>query len=96
MVEPQAQEPYSASSSLSTTFPAPITFESGDGQAAIQLHCIDQAIYDIANEFRFTVQEVKEFYDKCGEMERTRTRFQRMRQLLNSVGDSLGDGTGSL
>ena len=89
-------KPYSAPSSHSNAFAAPITFPSGDGQAALPLHWIDQAIYDIANEFRFTVQEVKEFYDKCGEMDRTRTRFQRMRQLLNSVGDSIGDGTGGL
>lgn len=90
----QAQEPYSSSSSHFNTFAAPVTLPSGDGQATVPLHCIDQAIYDIANEFRFTVQEVKEFYDKCGEMDRTRTRFQRMRQLLNSVDDSIGGGTG--
>lgn len=91
-----AEESYSTSSLHSNTFATPIAFTSGDAQAMIPLHCIDQAIYDIANEFRFTVQEVKEFYDKCGEMERTRTRFQRMRQLLNSVGDTIGDGTGGL
>ncbi|KAI9572819.1 hypothetical protein HD554DRAFT_2202662 [Boletus coccyginus] len=67
-----------------------------DGQVVAALHCIDQAICDIANEFRFTVQEVKEFYDKCGEMDRTRTRFQRMRQLLNTVEDSIEDDAGSL
>ncbi|KAH0838438.1 hypothetical protein J3R83DRAFT_6749 [Lanmaoa asiatica] len=84
------------SSPHSNTFVAPITFASEDGQAVVPLHCIDQAIYGIANEFRFTVQEVKEFYDRCGEMDRTRTRFQRMRQLLNSVDDSIGDGADSL
>ncbi|KAF8559234.1 hypothetical protein OG21DRAFT_1431173 [Imleria badia] len=78
------------------TFAAPATLASGDGQAVAPVHCIDQAIYDIANEFRFTVQEVKEFYDKCGEMDRTRTRFQRMRHLLNSVEDSIGDDAGDL
>lgn len=86
----------SVSSSHPHTFAAPITFAPGDGQAARPLHCIDQAIHDIANECRFTVQEVKEFYDKCGEMDRTRMRFQRMRQLLNSVGDNIGDDTGGL
>ncbi|KAF8441484.1 hypothetical protein L210DRAFT_3537300 [Boletus edulis BED1] len=71
--------------SHSDTSAAPTT----DGQAVAPLHCIDQAICDIANEFRFTVQEVKEFYDKCGEMDRARTRFQKMRQLLNTVDDSI-------
>jgi hypothetical protein len=83
-------------SSSHNTFAAPATLASGDGQAVAPVHCIDQAIYDIANEFRFTVQEVKEFYDKCGEMDRTRTRFQRMRHLLNSVEDSIGDDAGDL
>lgn len=81
-------------SSSHNTLGAPAALASGDRQAVTLLHCIDQAIYDIANEFRFTVQEVKEFYDKCGEMDRTRTRFQRMRHLLNSVEDSIGDAGG--
>lgn len=84
----QAQEAYRAPSPDSNALAASTTFASGDGQT---LHCIDKAINDIANEFRFTVQEVKEFYDKCGEMDRTRTRFQRMRHLLNSVDDGIGD-----
>lgn len=92
----KAQGPYRTPSSHSDTLAAPITFAPRDGQVVAALHCIDQAICDIANEFRFTVQEVKEFYDKCGEMDRTKTRFQRMRQLLNSVEDSIEDDAGSL
>ena len=46
------------------------------------IHVIDQSIRDIAQEFRFTDGEVQEYYDKCGEMARTRDRFQRMRQEL--------------
>lgn len=46
------------------------------------IHVIDQSIRDIAQEFRFTDGEVQEYYDKCGEMARTRERFQRMRQEL--------------
>ncbi|KAG6845998.1 hypothetical protein H0H87_011046 [Tephrocybe sp. NHM501043] len=50
------------------------------------IHVIDQGIRDIARESRFTVEEVQEYYDKCGEMGRTRTRFQKMReQLANFV-----------
>ncbi|RDB29518.1 hypothetical protein Hypma_015362 [Hypsizygus marmoreus] len=50
--------------------------------AIANIHVVDQGIRDIAKEFRFTVEEVQEYYDKCGEMGRTRTRFQRMRQEL--------------
>ena len=46
------------------------------------MHVIDQSIHDIAKEFKFTVQEVQEYYDKCGEMGRTRNRFQKMRHEL--------------
>jgi hypothetical protein len=53
-------------------------------QAIASIHVIDQGIKDIAKEFRFTTEEVQEYYDKCGEMGRTRARFQRMRQDLNT------------
>jgi hypothetical protein len=49
-----------------------------------RLHIIDQSLRDIAKEFRFTVEEVQEYYDRCGEMGRTRTRFQKMRQELSA------------
>jgi hypothetical protein len=48
------------------------------------VHIIDQAIHEIAKEFRFTVEEVQEYYDRCGEMGRTKTRFQKMRQELSA------------
>ncbi|KAJ7752265.1 hypothetical protein B0H14DRAFT_3512967 [Mycena olivaceomarginata] len=41
-----------------------------------------QAIQEIAAEFRFTVEEVQAYYDRCGEIGSTRTRFQNMRELL--------------
>ncbi|KAL0950990.1 hypothetical protein HGRIS_007736 [Hohenbuehelia grisea] len=52
--------------------------------AANIVHVVDQGIQDIARDFRFTVAEVQEYYDKCGEMGRTRSRFQRMRELLQA------------
>jgi len=52
------------------------------------IHLIDRTLQEIATEYRFTLEEVKEFYDQCGEMERTRTRFQKMRHLLLSIGES--------
>lgn len=52
--------------------------------AIANMHVIDQGIQDIAKEFRFTVEEVQEYYDKCGEMGRTRNRFQKMREELQS------------
>ncbi|KAF8078461.1 hypothetical protein FPV67DRAFT_55994 [Lyophyllum atratum] len=55
--------------------------------AIANIHVIDQGIRDIAKEFRFTVEEVQEYYDKCGEMGRTRARFQKMRQQLSMFED---------
>ncbi|KAH7883736.1 hypothetical protein F5I97DRAFT_1938415 [Phlebopus sp. FC_14] len=84
-------------SSTSGGYTPPILLaQAVDDEALVQinLHVIDQAILDIANEYRFTVQEVKEFYDKCGEMERTRTRFQKMRHLLSSIEEGIGDEAG--
>jgi len=52
--------------------------------AIASMHVIDQGIRDIAKEFRFTLEEVQEFYDKCGEMGVTRSRFQRMREELQT------------
>lgn len=52
------------------------------------VHLIDRTLQEIATEYRFTLEEVKEFYDQCGEMERTKTRFQKMRQILLSIGES--------
>jgi hypothetical protein len=48
------------------------------------LHVIDQGIHQIARDFRFTVEEVQEYYDKCGEMALTQLRFQRMREELQT------------
>ncbi|KAK2461798.1 hypothetical protein APHAL10511_006261 [Amanita phalloides] len=49
--------------------------------AIANIHLIE-SIRGIANDYRFTVEEVQEFYDKCGDVDRTRTRFQKMRELL--------------
>jgi hypothetical protein len=62
----------------------PIDFSLQALQVIASVHVIDQSIKDIAKEFRFTVEEVQEYYDKCGEMERTRLRFQKMRHELMS------------
>ncbi|KAL1952063.1 hypothetical protein VTO73DRAFT_1212 [Trametes versicolor] len=51
------------------------------------LHVIDQAVRDIAMEFRFLIEEVKEYYDKCGDAARTRNRFRKMREVLNALPD---------
>lgn len=52
------------------------------------VHLIDRTLQEIATEHRFTLEEVKEFYDQCGEMERTKIRFHKMRQILSSIGES--------
>ena len=51
------------------------------------LHVVDQSILEIAREFRFTVEEVQEHYDRCGAMERTRARFKKMRDTLSALVD---------
>lgn len=51
------------------------------------LHVVDQGIQDAAREFRFTIEEVREYYDKCGDMERTRNRFKKMREVLLALPD---------
>ena len=50
--------------------------------ALASMHVIDQSLREIAKEYRFTLEEVQEFYDKCGEMSHTRQRFRLMRELL--------------
>ncbi|OBZ79473.1 hypothetical protein A0H81_00678 [Grifola frondosa] len=54
------------------------------------LHVVDQAIHDVAREFRFTVEEVQEYYDKCGDVNRTRARFRKMREALSAFEDEDG------
>ncbi|EDR15052.1 uncharacterized protein LACBIDRAFT_300808 [Laccaria bicolor S238N-H82] len=61
---------------------APASLPPGTLDAIVNMHVIDQSIRDIARDFRFTVEEVQEYYDKCGEMGRTRLLFQRMREEL--------------
>lgn len=58
---------------------------AGQNEGGSGMHVVDQAILDIAREYRFTVEEVQEYYDRCGEMERTRGRFKKMRETLSSL-----------
>jgi len=69
---------------------APPVRHNGNSDPSL-LHVIDQSIRDIAKEFRFTVEEVQEYYDKCGEMGRTRSRFERMRRELSKLADDNDD-----
>lgn len=52
-----------------------------------KVHLVDQALQDIANEFQFLIGEVRTFYDKTGDMNATRDRFARMRELLDTMND---------
>jgi len=61
---------------------------SADGvNGTSTLHVVDQSIQDIAREFRFTVEEVQEYYDRCGAMDRTRARFKKMRDAIAMLYD---------
>ncbi|KAK7058823.1 hypothetical protein VNI00_001447 [Paramarasmius palmivorus] len=55
--------------------------------AVVAEHVIDQSLRAIADQFRFTLGEVREYYDKCGDMERTSKRFQKMREHLALLPD---------
>ncbi|TFK57334.1 hypothetical protein OE88DRAFT_1730708 [Heliocybe sulcata] len=48
----------------------------------VPAHVVDQTIIGIAKEFRFTTEEVQEYYDRTGQMEATRERFMNMRKKL--------------
>jgi hypothetical protein len=58
------------------------TFDTSTFAVIANMHVIDQTLREIAKDFRFTLEEVKEFYDKSGDMSRTKRRFQRMRETL--------------
>ncbi|KAJ7630750.1 hypothetical protein FB45DRAFT_916476 [Roridomyces roridus] len=47
-----------------------------------EMHVLDHALHEIADSYLFLFSEVKAYYDKTGEMEHTRDRFRRMRELL--------------
>lgn len=51
------------------------------------IHLVDQALQEIADEFQFLITEVRSFYDKTGDMNATRDRFQRMRDVLSTMGE---------
>ncbi|KAJ3750197.1 hypothetical protein DFH05DRAFT_1385556, partial [Lentinula detonsa] len=57
-------------------------------RAAVAGHVLDQNLSEIAQQSRFTVEEVREYYDKCGgDLERTGRRFHKMRAHLNALTD---------
>ncbi|KAI0348637.1 hypothetical protein BDW22DRAFT_1350886 [Trametopsis cervina] len=63
--------------------------------SAGRLHVFDQAILDIASQYRFTVDEVKEYYDRCGDLNRTTRRFARLREIIMSIPDEENTLTGA-
>ena len=58
---------------------------------AATLHVLDRALLDIANECRFLIDEVREYYDRYGDIERTRNRFKKMRDVLSTLADDPDD-----
>ncbi|KIK71132.1 hypothetical protein GYMLUDRAFT_33264 [Collybiopsis luxurians FD-317 M1] len=54
---------------------------------AVAGHVLDQNLADIARQTRFTTEEVREYYDQCGDVERTNRRFRKMREHLNLLPD---------
>jgi hypothetical protein len=78
----------SKTTSSSTVVPVGVSTQPSLPSATLltiaKLHVIDHNLHEIAKDFRFTVEEVKEFYDKCADMVKTRLRFQKMREELNT------------
>ncbi|KAH7880557.1 hypothetical protein F5879DRAFT_740446 [Lentinula edodes] len=55
---------------------------------AVAGHVLEQELSEIALQTRFTVEEVREYYDKYGgDLERTSRRLQKMREHLNALPD---------
>lgn len=59
----------------------PVGDVDGDAQS------VSNALNQIAQEFRFTSSEVQEFYNKVNNVERTKSRFRKMRSLLTEMDD---------
>lgn len=55
--------------------------------AAVAGQVLDQGLEEIARQTRFTVEEVREYYEKCGNVERTHKRFINMREHINLLPD---------
>ncbi|KXN89881.1 hypothetical protein AN958_04885 [Leucoagaricus sp. SymC.cos] len=53
--------------------------------ALANMHVIDQSLREIAKDYRFTLEEVQEFYDECGDMGLTRQRFKYFREILTGL-----------
>lgn len=79
---PEMVAPINIAHSPQLPQPPTPTFNTSTLVALASMHVIDQSLREIAKDFRFTLEEVQEYYDKCGEMSRTRRRFQRMRDIL--------------
>ncbi|EIN13496.1 hypothetical protein PUNSTDRAFT_117254 [Punctularia strigosozonata HHB-11173 SS5] len=54
-----------------------------DPQTLASMHMMDRELYSIARDHRFTLEEVQEYFNKTGDLERTRERFRRMREQLS-------------
>ncbi|KAI0793402.1 hypothetical protein C8Q75DRAFT_848771 [Abortiporus biennis] len=59
---------------------------------------MDQVVHEIARQFRFTIGEVQEYYDRYRDVDRTRRRFRKMREVLAALKDDedVGEGARSI
>ncbi|KAE9410936.1 hypothetical protein BT96DRAFT_805018, partial [Gymnopus androsaceus JB14] len=55
--------------------------------SAVAGQVVDQGLEEIALQTRFTLEEIHEYYEKCGNLERTKRRFHKMREHLNLLPD---------
>ena len=62
----------------------PSTGTQSSNTILANIHATERALRDIAKSFRFTYEEVKEYYDRCHDLARVRIRFQEMREVLRA------------
>ncbi|KAF9068062.1 hypothetical protein BDP27DRAFT_1383750 [Rhodocollybia butyracea] len=72
--------------------PEPATMTEATLQLALTVavaagHVLDQNLANIAQETRFTMEEVREYYDKYTDLDRTRRRFLKLREHVNLIPD---------
>ncbi|KAH9937581.1 uncharacterized protein B0H18DRAFT_971309 [Fomitopsis serialis] len=87
-LEPGPAPPDALAQQAGSAAPAEQAQDIPEG-ARVDSPCVDPSlsVNDIAHEFRFTLEEVEEYYAKYQDIARTRARFRKMRDVLAALED---------
>jgi len=87
-LEPAPAPPDAIVQQAASVAPAEQAQDTHQG-ARVDSPCVDPSLSmnDIAHEFRFTLEEVEEYYAKYQDIARTRARFRKMRDVLAALED---------